>query len=31
MNKFYTISQINAYIKAILQKDRNLNGIWACG
>lgn len=31
MDKFYTISQINAYIKTILQKDRNLNGIWLVG
>lgn len=31
MDKFFTVSQVNLYIKSILQKDSNLNNIWILG
>ncbi|NLN04958.1 MAG: exodeoxyribonuclease VII large subunit [Clostridiaceae bacterium] len=31
MDKYFTVSQINSYIKTLLQSDRNLTNIWVVG
>ncbi|HHT92686.1 MAG TPA: exodeoxyribonuclease VII large subunit [Clostridia bacterium] len=31
MDKYFTVSQINSYIKTLLQNDRNLTNIWIVG